>query len=74
MHAKCLVNYSWRLYKDKRSTKQLINTFATFAKYSCLKPNHEKSEIADIGAIKSVKVAVCDMKYIDLCNDSIKIV
>ena len=38
-----------------------------------MKPNHEKCEIAGIGVLKSVKVAVCGMKCIDLCNDTIKI-
>ena len=57
----------------KRSIKELLNTFATFSKYSGLKPNHEKCEIAGIGVLKSVKVAVCGMKCIDLCNDTIKI-
>ena len=59
--------------RDKRSIEELINTFATFSKYSGLKPNHEKCEIAGIGVLKSVKVAVCCMKCIDLCNDPIKI-
>ena len=61
------------ILRDKRSIKELINTFATFSKYSGLKPNHEKCEIAGIGVLKSVKVAVCGMKCIDLCNDTIKI-
>ena len=59
--------------RDKRSIKKLINTFATFSKLSGLKPNHEKCEIAGIGMLKSVKVAVCGMKCIDLCNDTIKV-
>ena len=59
--------------RDKRSIKELINTFATFSKYSGLKPNHKKCEIAGNGVLKSVKVAVCGMKCIDLCNDTIKI-
>ena len=59
--------------RDKRSIKELLNTFATFSKYSGLKPNHEKCEIAGIGVLQSVKVAVCGMKCIDLCNDTIKI-
>ena len=59
--------------RDKRSIKELINTFATFSKYSGLKPNHEKCKIAGIGVLKSMKVAVCDMKCTDLCNDTIKI-
>ena len=57
----------------KRSIKELINTFAAFSKYPGLKPNHEKCEIAGIGVLKSVKVAFCGMKCIDLCNDTIKI-
>ena len=59
--------------RDKRSIKELINTFATFSKYSGLNPNQEKCEIAGIGVLKSVKVAVCGMKCTDLCNDTIKI-
>ena len=59
--------------RDKRSTKKLINTFATLSKYSGLKLNHKKREIAGIGVLKSAKVAVCSMKCIDLCNDTIKI-
>ena len=59
--------------KDKRSIKELINTFSTFSRYSGLKPNHEKCKIAGIGVLKNVKVAVCGMKCIDLCNDTIKI-
>ena len=30
-------------------------------------------ETAGIGVLKSVNVAVCGMKCIDLCNDTIKI-
>ena len=56
-----------------RSIKELVNTFDTFSKYSGLKSNHEKCEIAGIGVLKSVKVAFCGMKCIDLCNDTIKI-
>ena len=59
--------------RDKRSIKELLNTFATFSIYSGLKPNHEKCEIAGIGVLKSVKVAVCGMKCIHLCNDTLKI-
>ena len=59
--------------RDERSAKKFINTFATFSKYSGLKPNHEKCKIAGIRVLKSVTVAVCSMKCIDLCNDTIKI-
>ena len=59
--------------RDKRSIQELINTFATFSKQLDLKPKHEKCEIAGIGVMKSVKMAVFGMKCIDLCNDTIKI-
>ena len=59
--------------RDKRSITELINIFATFSKYSGLKANHEKYEIAGIGVLKSVKVVVCGMKCIDLCNDNTNI-
>ena len=59
--------------RDKRSIKELLNTFATFSKYSGLKPNLEKCKISGIGVLKSVKVVVSGMKCIDLCNDMIKI-
>ena len=38
-----------------------------------MKPNHEKSKIAGIGALKNVKVVVCGMNITDFCNDAIKI-
>ena len=50
-----------------------MKTFSTFPQYFCLKPNYEKCEIAGIGVLKSVKVAVCGMKCVDLCKDTIKI-
>ena len=59
--------------RDKRSIKELMNTFATFSKYSGLKPNHEKCKITGTGVLKSTKGAVCGMKCTDLCNDTIKI-
>ena len=50
-----------------------METLSTFSQYSCLKPNYEKCEIAGIGALKSVKLAVGGMKCVDLCKDTIKI-
>ena len=60
--------------RDKRFIKELLNIFATFSKNSGLKQNHEKCKIAGIEVLKSVKVAVCGMKGIDLCNDTIKVI
>ena len=66
-------NDSTFLLRDKRSVKELINTFATFSKYSGLKLSHEKCEIAGIELLKSGEVAVSGMKCTDLCNHTIKI-
>ena len=41
--------------------------------FSGLKPNLTKSEIAGIGVLKGVQVAVCGMRYIDLNADTLKI-
>ena len=43
-----------------------METFSTFSQYSCLKPNYEKCEITGIAVLKSVKVAVCGMKCVDV--------
>ena len=59
--------------KNKNSIRQLMETLSTFSQYFCLKPNYEKCEIAGIRVLKSVKVAVCGMKCVDLCKDTIKI-
>ena len=59
--------------KNKNSIRQIMETFHTFSQYSCLKNNYKKCENAGIGALKSVKVAVCGMKCVDLCKDTIRI-
>ena len=55
------------------STKELLNTISLFSLLSGLKPNLSKCEIAGIGLLKGVKVAVCGVKCIDLTKDAIKI-
>ena len=50
-----------------------MNIFDTFSKYSGLKPNKSKCEIAGIGALKGVQVALCSMRWIDLVSDIVKI-
>ena len=50
-----------------------MENFSFSSQFSCLKPNYEKCEIAGIGVLKSVKVAVCGMKCVDLCKDTIRI-
>ena len=48
--------------------------FIFFSYFSGLERNFKKPEIAVIGAPTEVQVAVCDLRCIDLNNDSSKIV
>ena len=51
----------------------MVDVFYLFSYFSGLKPNLKKSEIAGIGALKGVQVAVCGLRCIDLNNDTLKI-
>ena len=59
--------------KNKNFVIQVMETFSTFSQYFYLKPNYEKCAIAGIGVLKSVKMAVCRMKFVDLFTDTIRI-
>ena len=50
-----------------------MNIFDTFSKFSGLKPNKSKCEIAGIGVLKGVQVALCGMRCIDLVSNTVKI-
>ena len=43
-----------------------MNAFDKFSLASCLKPNEAKCEIAGIGVLKEVSLALCGMDCIDL--------
>ena len=51
-----------------------MDIFDTFSKFSVLKPNKIKCEIAGVGALKGVQVALCGMRCIDLVSNTVKIV
>ena len=59
--------------KDEKSVIELMKTFDTFSIFSGLKPNKSKCEIAGLGAMKGVKLALCGIKCIDLMFNDIKI-
>ena len=59
--------------KNKNSIRQHMETFSTFSQYSHLKLNCEICEIARIGVLKSVTMAIYSMKCVDLCTDTIRI-
>ena len=59
--------------KDKNSIKELLNTINYFSSFMVLKLNLSKCEVARIGALKGVKVAICGIKCIDLTKEAIKV-
>ena len=59
--------------KDENSIVHLSEKLKLFSDFSGLKPNTTKCEVAGIGVLKGVQVAVCGMKCIDLRNEAIKI-
>ena len=50
-----------------------MNAFDHFSIVSELKPNEAKCEIAGIGVLKGVSLALCGMDCIDLTKKTIKI-
>ena len=50
--------------KNLASVKKLLDTFCCYSKFSGLKPTFSKCEIAGIGSLKVVEVAVCGIKCI----------
>ena len=50
-----------------------MNIFPTFSKFSGLKPNKTKCEIAGIGTLKMVQVALYGMRCNDLVSNIVKI-
>ena len=45
----------------------------TFSKFSGLKPNKTKCEIAGIRVLNGVQVTLCGMKCVNLNNETVKI-
>ena len=59
--------------KDTKTVIELMNISDTFSKFSGPKPNKSRCEIAGIGALKGVQVAICSMRSIDLVSNIVKI-
>ena len=58
---------------DQKSIGVLMKTFKLFSKFSGLKPNILKCEVAGIGSLKGARMAVCGIKCTDLTTETIKI-
>ena len=67
-YAACAIFYNYLL-----SVKNIINTFKVFSLFSGLKPNLGECEIAGLGSLKGVFVAVCGFKSSNLTTDTIDI-
>ena len=50
-----------------------MQIFEYFTIFSGLKPNKSKSEVAGIGVLKGVQMALCGMECVNLKNNTIKI-
>ena len=59
--------------KDLSSAKNVLSSLKLYSNVSGLSPNLDKSEIAGIGVLKNVNVALCGMKSVNLMEQSIKI-
>ena len=59
--------------KDKISVFETLNIFHKFSLVSGLSPNTTKCEIAGIGTLKGVNVALCGMKCLNLTKETVKI-
>ena len=51
----------------------MVNRFHIFSRFSGLRANLSKFEIAGIGVLKGVKVAVCGLQCAELVLDTMKI-
>ena len=58
---------------DLDSASEIFKVFDTFSIYSGLKSNMKKCEIAGIGSLKGVKLALSEVNSIDLAQETIKI-
>ena len=59
--------------EDISSVKVVLKDFQSFSSFSGLRSNFTKCKIAGIGVLKSVNVALCGMKCLDLTKECIKI-
>ena len=59
--------------KGRKSIIELMSELNTFSKFSGLKPNKTKCEIAGIALLNEVQVALCGMNCVNRNNETMKI-
>ena len=57
----------------ENSVTEVIQIFEHLSLFSGLKPSKSKCEIAGIGVLKGVQMALCGMECVNLKNNTIKI-
>ena len=70
LHMQTKQPFFWKMCNPLKTQLKYLTPFLFF---SGLKLNLAKCEIAGIGALKGVQVAVFNMRCIDICNQAIKI-
>ena len=70
--------FSYTAYADDttfflKDGNSVIKLMSEFSKFSGLKPNKTKCEVAGIGVLKEVQVALCGMKCVNLNHKTVKI-
>ena len=66
-------DYTTSFLKYENSIAHLSEKVKLFSDFSGLKPNTTRCEVAGIGVLNGVQVAVCGMKCTDLINETIKV-
>ena len=59
--------------QDLDSIRRIFNLFDTFSTFSGFKLNFSKCELCGIGVLKGVETALCNVKNVNLTNNSIKV-
>ena len=59
--------------QNEKSATEVLNNFNIMSQFSGLKINKSKCEVAGIGVMKGVKVALCGVECVNLLTNTIKI-
>ena len=66
-----IIFYIYHFLQNEKSATEVLNN--VLSQFSGLKTNKSKCEVAGIGVIKGVKVALCDVECVNLLTNAIKV-
>ena len=77
----CINDFLYTVYADdttfllqnEKAATEVLNNFNIMSQFSGLKINKSKCEVAGIGVMKGVKVALCGVQCVNLLTNTIKI-